>query len=114
MKHLVEIIPVRFPYGLPDTEEDYEHCVLRDNGEFVVIKKLEPVLEETAVVTTEDPTSVWDMKQSTIDRTNELKKMQYQLTAEYYPTKYVWKRNEDGKEYRYKGNFNVGSDKTWY
>ena len=114
IKHLVSIFPVRFPYGLPETEEDYEHCILRDNGEFVVTRKLEPVQEETAVVSKEDPTSVWDLKQETIDQTNELKKMQYQLNAEYFPTKYVYKRNEDGKEYRYKGDFNIGSDKMWY
>ena len=105
---------MQFPYGLPETEEDYEHCILRDNGDFVVTRKLEAVQEETAVVSKEDPTSVWDLKQETIDKTLEIKKMQYQLSAEYFPTVYTYKRNEDGKEYRYKGNFNIGAEKKWY
>ena len=114
IKHLIEILPIRFPYGLPETEEDYEHCILKDNGEFIVVKKINPGQEETALVTKEDPTTVWDLKQSTIDKFVEIKKMQYQLNAEYYPTKYRWTKNEDGKEFRYKGNFNVGANKTWY
>lgn len=115
IKHLVEILPVRFPYGLPETEEDYEHCVLRDNGEFIVVRKLYEKKEEpAALVTEEDPTTVWDIKQDTIDRTLDLKKMQYQLNAEYYPTEYIYKRNEDGKEFRYSGKDNVGLGKKWY
>lgn len=36
VKHLLRIKPVTFPYGLPVDEEDYKHCYLRYNGEFVV------------------------------------------------------------------------------
>ena len=114
IKHLIEIIPIRFPYGLPESEEDYEHCILKDNGEFIVVKKINPGKEETALVTTEDPSTVWDLKQSTIDRFNETKKMHHQVNAEYFPTTYTYTKNEDGKEYRYKGNFNVGANKVWY
>ncbi|ESO93962.1 hypothetical protein LOTGIDRAFT_78446, partial [Lottia gigantea] len=42
VQHLLEIRPVSFPHGLPKSEEDYEHCLLRENGEFVVKHKILP------------------------------------------------------------------------
>lgn len=41
VKHLVKITPITFPYGEP-TKDDIKYTVLRENGECLVVKKLEP------------------------------------------------------------------------
>lgn len=41
VKHLVKITPIVFPYGEP-TKDDIKYTVLRENGECLVVKKLEP------------------------------------------------------------------------
>ena len=112
VKHLVDILPIRFPYGLPNSEEDFEHCYLRDNGEFVVVNKLSAGSE--MIETTEPEENLWELKQEFVDRINELKKMKYAINQEYFPTEYIYKYNQDKKEFRYNGNDNIGADKKWY
>lgn len=41
VKHLVKITPIVFPYGEP-TAEDIKYTVLKENGQCLVTKKLEP------------------------------------------------------------------------
>lgn len=45
VKHLVKIVPIVFPYGEP-TKDDIKHTVLKENGQCLVIKKLEPKQEQ--------------------------------------------------------------------
>ncbi|XP_026764408.1 39S ribosomal protein L30, mitochondrial [Galleria mellonella] len=41
VKHLIKVTPITFPYGEP-TEADINYTVLKENGQCVVTKKLEP------------------------------------------------------------------------
>lgn len=42
IKHLIKITPITFPYGEPN-EEDIKHTILKENGQCVVIKTLQPM-----------------------------------------------------------------------
>lgn len=116
VKHLIEVFPVTFPYGEPQSEEDLEHAYIADNGAFVIKKKIGNVdqIEGEPTVCDESPENKYDMKQELIDRQVEEKKMKYQMYQEYFPTKYVYTKNQDGKEWRYKGNTDIGYDKIWH
>ncbi|KAG6439052.1 39S ribosomal protein L30, mitochondrial [Manduca sexta] len=41
IKHLIKITPIEFPYGEP-TKDDINYTVLKENGQCIVTKKLEP------------------------------------------------------------------------
>ncbi|CAI9738129.1 Hypothetical predicted protein [Octopus vulgaris] len=111
VKHLIKITPITFPNGYPE-EKDFEHCLLKDNGEFVIRKEIQPieknVLPET--VPAEKERIVMDKK--TLERHMLLHLRHYRLNMEYFPARYVYKYNQDGKEYRYSKNRT--SDSHWY
>ncbi|CAG9110173.1 hypothetical protein JYU34_010897 [Plutella xylostella] len=41
IKHLIKVTPITFPYGEP-SKDDIKHTLLKENGECIVIKQLEP------------------------------------------------------------------------
>ncbi|PZC79820.1 large ribosomal subunit protein uL30m [Helicoverpa armigera] len=45
VKHLVKITPIVFPYGEP-TKDDINYTVVKENGQCLVTKKLEPKAEQ--------------------------------------------------------------------
>uniref|UniRef100_A0A1E1WH02 Large ribosomal subunit protein uL30m n=1 Tax=Pectinophora gossypiella TaxID=13191 RepID=A0A1E1WH02_PECGO len=45
IKHLVKITPITFPYGEP-SEQDIKYTVLKENGQCVVTKTLEPAPQQ--------------------------------------------------------------------
>lgn len=45
VKHLIKVTPIVFPYGEP-TKEDINYTVLKENGQCIVTKKLEPKQEQ--------------------------------------------------------------------
>lgn len=45
VKHLIKITPITFPYGEP-TEADINYTVLKENGQCIVMKTLEPKPEQ--------------------------------------------------------------------
>ena len=113
--HLVKIIPVTFPHGLPETEEDYEHCILQDNGEFIVKKKLEPLPEDSITIDKDPKPRVWDMDGDELKTHSRKKLDNWDLNSEYFSTDYVYEHNQDGKEYRYFGDKSMdGKRKNWY
>ncbi|XP_069130132.1 uncharacterized protein [Argopecten irradians] len=118
VQHLVKIVPVTFPYGLPESEEDWEHCYLRDNGEFIVRRKIpnaeESLPEDVATVEAKE-SSIWDMDFETVKKQNKKKLEDYDINSEFFKPQYVYKNNIDGKEHRYFGDkrFN-GRGRTWY
>lgn len=116
VKHLLEIFPVTFPYGEPESEADLDHCYLTDNGQLIVKRKLEIAGSEGGSVqlSSQLDQNKFEIKQQLIDRTLELRKTQYQMLREYYQTKYLYEKNQDGKEYRYKGDQRLGYDKIWH
>lgn len=116
VKHLVEIFPVTFPYGLPESEEDLDHCYITDNGQFIVKKKLELTkqIDENVKVSKEIPENKFELKQEFLDKTLELRKMKCQIHQEYYQTKYVYEKNQDGKELRYSDGITPDYDQIWH
>ncbi|XP_033743025.1 uncharacterized protein LOC117329272 [Pecten maximus] len=118
VQHLVKIVPVTFPYGLPESEEDWEYCYLRDNGEFVVRRKIpnmEESLPEDVETTADKEPSIWEMDIETVKKQNQKKLLNYDVNSEFFKPQYVYKNNTDGKEHRYFGDkrFN-GKGRTWY
>lgn len=116
VNHLIEVFPVTFPYGEPKTAEDLEHAYLCDNGAFIVKKTIgdQRLIEGEVPVCSNTPDDKFEMKQEFIDKTVELKKVRYQIHQEYYPTKYIYTKNQDNKEWRYKGDTDIGHDKIWH
>ena len=111
VKHLVKIVPITFPNGLPEDESDYEHCLLQDNGEFIIRKKILPSKVEVVSAPKIGKEVLWKMDPETLDRHLILQLRHRRLNMEYFPAKYVYKFNQDGKEYRYKRN---NRDDDWY
>ena len=108
VKHLVEITRVKFPYGLPENETDLWNCVLQDDGQLVVTKTVHPVtIEEEDKIPPK-----WEMNSETLKKHNRNKLNTFSLNAEFFPAKPTYKYNQDGKEYRYSGNHNVGKEKV--
>ncbi|XP_052279087.1 uncharacterized protein LOC127877369 isoform X2 [Dreissena polymorpha] len=126
VRHLVEILPVTFPYGPPESDDDLDHCYMCDNGEFIVKKRLKataqiqgevPVTNQIAgevPVTDQISENKYEISQKLLDKTVEHKKMKHQIHQEYYQTKYIYEYNQDKKEWRYKGNKNIGYAYTWH
>ncbi|XP_041359630.1 uncharacterized protein LOC121375954 [Gigantopelta aegis] len=108
VKHLIQITRVKFPYGLPETEDDLRNCVLQDDGQLVVTKTVHPV----SVVEEDTTPPTWEMNSGTLKKHNQNKLDNFALNAEYFPAKPTYKYNQDGKEYRYFGNQNVGKNKV--
>ena len=45
VKHLIEVKPINFIHGQP-TIEDIEYTFLKENGDLVVAKKIQPEIKE--------------------------------------------------------------------
>ncbi|XP_045456071.1 39S ribosomal protein L30, mitochondrial [Melitaea cinxia] len=45
IKHLIKVTPITFPYGEP-TEEDIKYTILKENGQCIVTKTLQPELQK--------------------------------------------------------------------
>ncbi|GAB1606965.1 uncharacterized protein LOC115222886 [Argonauta hians] len=110
VKHLIKITPITFPNGYPD-ESDLEYCLLKDNGEFVIRKELSAVEKNVVPNTISEDKKRTAMDNKTLERHLLLHLRKYRLSMEYFPAKYVYKYNQDGKEYRYRKD---KSSKNWY
>ncbi|XP_076446564.1 uncharacterized protein LOC143283969 [Babylonia areolata] len=113
VKHLVKIVPVTFPHGLPSDESDFHHCLLHADGQLEVKKTLHP-LEKCVTEGEEDKKKLWEMDEETVEKVTRKVLNDFSLSREYFPAKYVYKYNQDGKEHRYTGNHNIGGDRDWY
>ena len=99
VKHLVRIVPLTFPHGLPEHESDFDHTLIKSNGEFIVKKRLEQFEPESAV----EP-SKWELDEATVKKRLRRTLETFSVHREYSRAEYIYKYNQDGKEYRY--NFN--------
>ncbi|XP_064637275.1 uncharacterized protein LOC135493689 isoform X2 [Lineus longissimus] len=93
VKHLIKIVPITFPNGLPKDESDYPHTLLKETGEFIVKPRVEGQIVE------DDPKGLVDLdtKKKHLQRVLDGSR----FLAEYHPAQYRYKFNQDGKEYRY-------------
>lgn len=112
VKHLLKITPITFPHGLPSDESDFHHCVLHADGRLTVKKKLTPT--EQSLEDPEKDSSKWEMDKETLDNASRKILDGLRLSQEYFPAKYTYKYNQDGKEHRYTGDHNIGADRDWY
>ena len=99
VKHLVEIQPLTFPHGMPEHESDFAHSVINSKGEMIVRKRLK---EETDSLPVENPRSNWQLDVDTIQTQLLRTRLNFDIHSEYHKTDYEYKRNQDGKEWRYK------------
>ena len=99
VKHLVRIVPLTFPHGLPEHESDFDHTLVKSNGEFVVKKRLEHFEPEPV-----EETNKWELAEETVKSKLTRTLQTFSVHREYNRAKYDYKYNQDGKEYRY--NFN--------
>lgn len=113
VKHLLRIVPISFPHGLPSCESDLQHCFLRHDGQFTFKKSLLP-LESNFVEPDESSDDVWKMDNETVNKSCEKILTDFRLSTSFFPAKYVYKYNQDGKEYRYFGDQNICSNRDWY
>ncbi|XP_061184741.1 uncharacterized protein LOC133192744 [Saccostrea echinata] len=104
IKHLVTVTPITFPYGYPESEADFEHCRLNDNGEFIFVKDITPKEEQQMLPMEPKTETVWDMDSETIKKHTEKIRRDMSLNEEFFTVDPVYKLNQDGKEYRYFGD----------
>jgi large subunit ribosomal protein L30 len=93
VKHLIKIVPITFPNGLPQDESDYPHTLLKETGEFVVKPRVE------GQIVSEKPE--WSLKIETKKKHWQRILDEKRFIAEYHPAKYQYRFNQDGNEYRY-------------
>jgi len=104
IKHLLHILPLKFPHGIPEHESDYEHTFINSHGEMIVKKRLkefEPGPNDMVPQPEEDK---WKLQTETVEKELDKQLLSYSVHSEFFHPVYKFKRNEDGKEYRY--NFN--------
>lgn len=109
----MRIVPVKFPFGLPEDESDFEHCILKDNGEFVVQKRIHPVTKEEFQVVPESEPNIWKMDRDTRDKQCRRKLEMFDLNSEHFKPKITYRQNQDGKEWLYQGNQNIGRSRQF-
>ena len=114
VKHLVKVIPITFPNGLPEDESDLHHCILRPDGALEIKKRLSPV-EEKLTSEEDQLKELWTMDDATVAKATRKVMDHFTLSQEYFPAKYVYKYNQDGKEHRYHGDHNIGANRSdWH
>ena len=99
IKHLVVIKPLRFPDGLPEHESDFEHTRITSDGEIKIVKRLAEY--EPAADQVNPEKEKWKMDQETVKKELDKKLVDFNVHTEYFKNNYVYRRNQDGKEYRY-------------
>ncbi len=98
VKHLVRIVPLSFPHGMPDDESDFDHLCLKPTGEMIVKRKL-PEYEPTD--SDAETGNEWKLSVDTLLKHLDRIKWNRDIHREYHRTNYSYKYNQDGKEYRY-------------
>jgi len=106
IKHLLRILPLRFPHGVPEDESDFEHTYINSRGEMMVKKRLKEFEPPSDLVPQPDEEK-WTLQQDTIEKDLKQRLLSYSLHMEFFKPVYRFRRNEDGKEYRYTFNKNV-------
>jgi len=106
IKHLVKILPLWFPNGLPDNEADWEHSRINSRGEMVIVRRLTEFEPQPAALL-ESGKDKWKLELETVKKECEKTVRDYNVHMEYHLATYTYRRNQDGKEYRYNFNKNV-------
>lgn len=94
IKHLIRIKPLSLPQGLPETSSETWNSQLKTDGSLHIIKSLQPIEDAPK------PTRL--MCNQTLLDSNRRQMDNYGLLREYVKTKYVWRYNEDNREFSYR------------
>ena len=98
------VLPITFPHGLPEDESDFQHTLLKSNGECIVKKKVEafePPSEE------DDPHAKWRLNPETVKKIMAKKVRDKDVHIEYFPTRYSFKLSHD----KMRGKWDPENDK---
>ncbi|CAL8095281.1 unnamed protein product [Calicophoron daubneyi] len=124
VKHLVRIQPIRFPQDLPSKADDLTQCRLLPDGRFLRYRgtsvdgqvvstgELSPLKQDSCgqPANLQDPTLLFChapssgngyLTRSYLRQWHNRKWNNYELFNEYLGSKYKYKLNQDGMEYRY-------------
>ncbi|GFR73285.1 hypothetical protein ElyMa_002133600 [Elysia marginata] len=59
--------------------------------------------------------AIWKMDKHTIQKEAKQVLLRFKVSEEYFQEKYVYKYNQDGQEYRYKGDNKINSQRQdWH
>ena len=100
VQHLVKIVPVTFPNGLPTKDEDFKYCQLKHNGEFSVRHQLPVADSQLQPFSDAQLNKQFDRKY--LKDYHKKRYLNHQYLEEHHDAEYVYRRNQDGQEYRYK------------
>ena len=107
IKQLIQIQPLTFPHGIPETKEDMKHTQLKINGEMTLRRLIMPASPDNCegeVTEGQKRHEKWSMTQDTLEKHLLWQKLRHKIHMEYFKAKYMYKQNQDGKEYRYTFN----------
>jgi len=105
VKHLLEILPLRFPHGVPEHESDFQHTFINSRGEMIVKKRLEEFEPEPGTDLVPKPEDEkWNLQLETVRKELEYRLRSYSVNWEVFKPTYRYHKNEDKKEYRYTFN----------
>jgi len=105
VKHLVRIVPLKFPNGLLDDEADWEHSRINSRGEMIIVRCLKE-FEPTPSLADPEPDK-WKLGMETVKKDCDKTARDFNVHSEYHLATYTYRRNQDGKEYRYSFNKDV-------
>ena len=104
IKHLVRILPLRFPHGVPEHESDFEHTFINSHGEMIVKKRLQQFEPGPADLLPNPEEEKWKLQLETIEKDCDYRLRTFSVHAEFFKAAHEFKKNQDGKEYRYTFN----------
>jgi len=107
IKHLVRILPLRFPHGVPEHESDFEHTFINSRGEMIVKKRLQEFEPGPTDLVPNPEEEKWKLQLETVKKELEYRLRSYSVNMEFFKPVYKYRRNEDNKEYRYTFNKDV-------
>ena len=96
VKHLIKIVPLTFPAGLPNSVEDFSQCFINPDGSYSL-----PNCPTASFSLKPEEYSHWLGQHEVLKRDRRRRIDNSKLAVEFFPAEYVYEHNQDGKEYRY-------------
>jgi len=107
IKHLLRILPLTFPHGVPENEDDFEHTFINVRGEMIVKKRLKQFEPAATDLVPSPEEEKWKLQFDTVKKDLDKRLLSHSVHIEHFQPVFKYKRNEDKKEYRYTFNKDV-------
>ena len=104
IKHLVRILPLQFPHGVPEHESDFEHTFINSRGEMLVKKRLKQLEPDATDLVPDPEKEKWKLQLETVKKDLDKRLLDYNVHTEFFKPVYKYRMNQDKKEYRYSFN----------